>query len=243
VIEDVVDAAPFLRVFPEPAEVFADPALAEHVLPLVSIDLAVVDPSSAGWIHLVTPFEPPQGYLGEYTTAFHNDALSVNWLAFECEPDGRYRLAGDLRYFARADESFVEPWPGYLAEAHEIAGEERAAHDAARYRYGRDGALSVARRDDPLERDEGGKYPLALVDQIGGPVGAGNWAESVPDGWFAGGFDAIDPDDVRLVDAAGRPIVFVAGVPGWHYGEHGADWIMLFYEASSRRAYLTFDYS
>lgn len=114
--EDVMTAGTGLRVYPEPAEVFvADQAeLAEHLHPLVSIDLAEVDPAWRGWIHLVSPLEPAQGYLGDHTEASHSPLQKPNWLGFSLEDD-RYRLLGDLRYLARATtpEELPDPWPGF----------------------------------------------------------------------------------------------------------------------------------
>jgi hypothetical protein len=45
----------------------------------------------------------------------------------------------------------------------------------------------------------------------------------------------------RTVD--GRFYQFIAAVPGWHYREHGADRILLYYDPVERIALETFDFS
>lgn len=100
-IEDIVTPQPGLKVYPPDTDVFAEPdaALARHLHPLVSIDLATVDPSWQGWIHLLSPVEPYDGLVGQDTAAYHNDYLRANWIGFRLDDNNRYTLLGDPRYF------------------------------------------------------------------------------------------------------------------------------------------------
>lgn len=63
--EDAMTAGTASRVYPEPADVFVTDQLelAGHLYPLISIDLARVDPAWHWWIHLVSPLEPAEGHL------------------------------------------------------------------------------------------------------------------------------------------------------------------------------------
>jgi hypothetical protein len=114
---DIFEVTPFLRPFPDASEVFNEPIAqyAKHLHPLISIDLSVIDSSWSGWIHVVSPIEPYNGCVGEYTTSFHNDYLRENWIAF-CLENGRYSLLGDIRYFLLEnpfDDHIEKYWPKY----------------------------------------------------------------------------------------------------------------------------------
>ncbi|MEW1719538.1 hypothetical protein [Streptomyces sp. NPDC093109] len=228
-----------LRVYPEPADVFvADQiGLAEHLHPLVSIDLAEVDPAWHGWIHLVSPLEPTEGYLGDHTEAFHSPLQRTNWLGFALEDD-RYRLLGDPRYFVRATrpEELPDPWPGFRARLVEHCASEGRSYVAHRDAFRRDGNL-LMRHDDGSSRYDDATG-MALLEQLGGDADShGNWVQ--PDLFH------VEYDDERAwpVSPAGNPFRFVASVPGWHYRTTGADAILLFFEPVERLALLTFDWS
>jgi hypothetical protein len=238
--EEVMTAGTDLRVYPEPAEVFvADQIeLAEHLHPLVSIELSAVDPAWHGRIHLLSPVEPVAGYLGDHTEAFHSPLQRSNWLGFAVEDD-RYRLLGDRRYFARVTtaEELPDPWPGFRAELDEHCASEQRSYAAHRDAFRRDGVLLMRDDDGALRSD--GPNAMALLEQLGGePDSDGNWVQ--PDL-----FDLEDDDEdgVRPVSPAGNPFRFVASVPGWHYRGTGADSILLFFEPVERLALLTFDWS
>ncbi|MEZ0114788.1 hypothetical protein ABH920_008823 [Catenulispora sp. EB89] len=237
--EDVMTAGAGLRVYPEPAEVFvADQVeLAQHVHPLISIDLAGVDPAWHGWIHLVSPLEPTEGYLGDHTEAFHSSLQKPNWLGFSMEDD-RYRLLGDWRYFARATtpEELPDPWPGFRTQLHEHCESEERSYLAHRDAFRREGVLLMRREDGSPQFD--GAEAVAFLEQLGGEADAhGNWAQ--PDL-----FDIEHDDQIAWpVSPAGNPFRFVASVPGWHYRRGGADSILLFFEPVDRLALLTFDWS
>ncbi|GAA1257475.1 hypothetical protein GCM10009665_54800 [Kitasatospora nipponensis] len=236
---DVMVAGEGLRVYPEAAEVFVadQPELARHLHPLVSIDLARVDPAWHGWIHLVSPLEPAEGYLGDHTPAFHGALQRANWLGFAMDGDqgDRYRLLGDLRYFVRATtpEELPEPWPGFREELAAHCERQERSYRAHREVFRREGRLLMLDEDDvPYSHDA-----VALLEQLGGGAEPGNWAD----------FELFrleeDGEFVRPVSAAGHPFRFVAAVPGWHYRRSGADWILLFFEPVERLALLTFDWS
>ncbi|MEV8328615.1 MULTISPECIES: hypothetical protein [unclassified Kitasatospora] len=237
--EDVMTAGAALRIYPDPADVFvADQAeLARHLHPLVSIDLAQVNPAWHGWIHLLSPLEPSEGCIGDHTSAFHTGLQASNWLGFTLEGD-RFRLAGDLRYFARAagPGEVPDPWPGFHADLAEHCERQERSYRAHRDSFRREGRL-VHLGDDGLPYP-GSTGEMALLDQLGGYAdSAGNWIET--------DVFPLDYDGDRTwpVGPSGRRFEFVAAVPGWHYRSSGADWIMLFFEPVDRLALLTFDWS
>ncbi len=231
-------AGPGLRVYPEAAAVFVGDQveLAGHLHPLVSIDLAGVDPAWHGWIHLLSPLEPAGGFLGEYTGAFHAPLQTTNWIGFAMEGD-RYRLLGDVRYFARATApgELAEPYEGFRAQLEEHCLGQEESYRQYRESFRREGRLLMLGPDgtphyEPAEA-------VALLEQLGGSDEGGNWSEN---GFFP--LEYAD-DEARPISPAGHPFRFVAAVPGYHYRGSGADWILLFFEPVERLALLTFDWS
>ncbi|MFE6050955.1 hypothetical protein ACFQ6N_09380 [Kitasatospora sp. NPDC056446] len=237
--EDIMTAGAGLRVYPDPAEVFVTDQveLAAHLHPLVSIDLAGVDPAWQGWIHLVSPLEPAEAYLGDHTEAFHSPLQRTNWLGFSMEGD-RYRLLGDPRYFARATtpEELPDPWPGFRTRLDEHCDAEERSYLAHRDAYRREGVL-LMRDDDGSPRYEGATA-LTLLEQLGGDADShGNWVQ--PELFHV----EYDEDTAWPVSPAGNPFRFVASAHGWNYRRTGADSILLFFEPVERLALLTFDWS
>ena len=101
-IEHVRGVIPGIRPFPDVVDVFAEPVdkHARHFLPLVTIDLALLDESWNGPIHLIAPCEPYDGRVGEWGgEEFGNALLQPDWLAFKLSDQGKYELLGDWRYF------------------------------------------------------------------------------------------------------------------------------------------------
>jgi hypothetical protein len=227
-----------LRAFPEPADVFVadQTGLAEHLHPLISIDLAQVDPAWHGWIHLLSPLEPIEGYVGEHTHDFHSDLQRTNWIGFAMEGD-HYRLLGDVRYFAKATtaQEVPDPWVDFRSDLQAHCEAEEASYHAHRAAF-RDGGELIR-----LDRDGSPQYGIrqavALLDQLGGDVYPGNWAD--PD------LFPLDDDGEQVwpLSPAGNRFHFIAAVPGWHYRNNGADSILLFFEPTERLALLTFDWS
>ncbi|MEV7422582.1 MULTISPECIES: hypothetical protein [unclassified Streptomyces] len=158
--EDVMTAGTGLRVCPETADVFvADQVeLARHLHPLISVDLARVNPAWHGWIHLVSPLAAAEGYLGDHSQAFHSALQTTNWLGFAMD-GARYRLLGDVRYFARAavPEEVPEPWEGFRTRLDEHCERQERSYQAHRDTFRREGAL--------LRLDDEG-FPLHGIDRL-----------------------------------------------------------------------------
>lgn len=93
--EDIQELNEYLHAFPQAEDIFVaeQPWLKEHFLPLVSIDLAVLNPDWAGQtLHMVSPIEPYEGYIGDGTEQHHNEYTAPNWLAFRLTDDNRYEF-------------------------------------------------------------------------------------------------------------------------------------------------------
>ncbi len=231
----VTGAANGLRVYPDPADVFvADQQdLARYLHPLVSIDLNEVDDDWHGWIHLVSPVEPAQVCLGSFTKDFHSPLQVENWLGFAMEGD-RYRLTGDLRFFAKATtpEELADPFPGFREEVDELYEVEERSYQAHRDMYRRDGELLRLSPDGTVMSG-----PNEVLDVLGGDPYEGNW-------FTTGDFPCeTDDDGIWPISPAGNRFWYVAETPGWNYRNSGADSILLFFEPVQRLALLTFDWT
>jgi len=240
-IEAITTIQPYLRVYPSDEQVFDEPVTryARHLLPLVSIDLSVVNPSWQGWIHLVNTVEPEDEMVGIATHPFHNYWLRENWIGFHINDEGRYEMLGDFRYFYLENQpgTLPEHYPGHRQELEEHYVVQHTGFAEARTRFAQRGVfysqnLIRLNPDLDLSREE----PSTLITQLGGGVGAGNWAYGFP-------LDEGDENNVRPLTPEGIPFHFIASVHGWDYCASGADSILLFYEPDSKMALLTFDWS
>ena len=81
--EEIQELNDHLQAFPKAEDIFVkeQPWLKNHFLPLMSIDLAEINPEWAGQkVYMLCPFEPYGGYIGEGTSNYHNEYTSYNWL-------------------------------------------------------------------------------------------------------------------------------------------------------------------
>lgn len=222
---------PFLRPFPEPEAVFVAPVErhARHLHPLVSIDLSAVDPALSGWIHLVSPIEPCDGYLGDSGREHWGSYLQPNWIGFRLTPDHRYQLLGDFGFFAIENFGGKESYRGAVEELEKFYEDMHASYAEHKAAYRNDGQVC---RIDSLGRPK----RAAALSHLGGvaPVGNMIWSE-LP----GVAFTYSDADRAPRT-ADGRLYKFIAAVPGWNYRSSGADRILLYYDPVERIALQTF---
>jgi hypothetical protein len=252
-IENINALQPYLTVFPDATDVFAEPVekYARLVNPYLSIDLSAVNPAWTGKIHLVSPVEPIDGMLGELTTSTHNDYLKTNWIAFKLNAENRYELLGDFSYFAHENSSVKQSSKNLQAEidAHYVENKEGFAE--AKAKYAKYGALYGDYGGETLEEKQAYfDEPYNYLDQLGGPIGWGNWTSYCEDfniklntGYY---MDDEAEDDVYPISSTGNRFYFIACVPGYHFitkGYSEADAIILFYEPIERIVWITFDYT
>ncbi|HCV96854.1 hypothetical protein D3C87_302590 [compost metagenome] len=244
---------------PFPGDVFAtdQPWLADHLLPLIAIDLGLLRPELAGSVvTLLGPIEPYEGCLGDGTEAHHNAFTSSNWLAFELQADNRLRFLGNEGYFQRAPQnSDALPVDDALREH---AVEMQGSHAAARAYFQQHGVL-VSAVDIDEDDDDDERQQHAYLDNLGGPFWYGNWTDysTIPSAFriedLAGTTqrgtlhfrnDSTHlPDDGIRITRDGEPFFHVADVASYNWCASGADAILMFYEPRSRTLLFTFDWS
>ena len=102
--EEIKELNDHLQAFPKAEDIFVKEQqwLKNHFLPLMSIDLAEINPDWAGQkVYMLCPFEPYDGYIGNNTTEYHNEYTAPNWLAFRLTDDNKFEFLGKEGYFWR----------------------------------------------------------------------------------------------------------------------------------------------
>ncbi len=231
-----------LRPFPTADASFVDPRFAERVLaPLVSLDLAAVDPEWSGWLPIVAPFEPAEGYVGERTTGVHSYFARTNWLGFELTQDGRLDFKGDWAFFehyahpSRALTAHYEDQLAGFAQTRALAREHGALIHLQDLEYypieqlltrPQDWLVDVA---DPQPYGANWQHPRLF--ELGGIEHGEEY-----------GLSGVGGTDVHPLMPNGDRFHFVASVVGAHYLPRGADEVLVFFEPTSRTVLVTFDY-
>lgn len=241
--ENITELNEHLTPFPNSDNIFVEHQswLKDHFLPLISIDLGMLNDEWQGQIvHMINPFEPVEGYIGESTHDFHNEFTGENWLAFKLTNDNRYEFLGNEGYFERSaihqdsdmlDEEILEEYDEFIQEStqkYQLAQEYFAKTNKLVN-------IHTSKLDDKIDQEN-------WLSDLGGALSEqyGNWASSPkPPKAFLKELD----DDKLAISYNGNPFYFIAGVPAYNYGCSGADWIVMLYEPISRIVLFTFDWS
>lgn len=235
-MRDVLPPQPFLRPFPAPEDVFVEPVerYLRHLHPLISIELSAACPDLTGWIHLVSPIEPRDGYLGDRGEQAWGPYLQPNWIGFRLTADHRFQLLGDFKFFALEHEDSPEACLGEQQTLRDYYEEQRASFQAHKTQFDKTGQVCSITRY--------GYRPVAPLERLGGVAETANmiW-QDVPNAAFT--YKVFSSD--RTFDHAprtrdGRLFRFIASVPGWRYRKDGADQILLYYDPVERVALESF---
>ena len=216
--------------FPEASTVFsaAQPWLEKYLLPLVSFDLASLDPALGDVrLHFIKPVEPDNSCIGDEAWATHTDYCCENWLCFHLEDDGTYRFLAEEDYFI--GENIPPNTQKYFAEV-------RASYRQIKQLY-RESGVVVQRLDDNNLPRLGGP-PEFLPDFY-----RGNWSTIELPAAFTTGEDYDNWDEEADIRYQGRRFICIAADASYCWGEGGADDILLLYEPHSRLVLMTFDYT
>lgn len=246
--KDIIHSKPYLKVYPNPEDVFTSPTdrYFHHLLPLISIDLSMVNAKWQGWVHMLNPCEPHDGLLGEYTEAHHNYYCRSNWIGFHLNEDNKYELLSDWQYFllendmndlaTQYSQSFVDISIKELREQYILQHE---VYTKSKAHYVEHQLLYSPYFLNPKNRtSEQPDEPSNLLDQLGGGLGDANWTctSDMP-------IDESIEDDIVPITPEGKRFHFIAEVQAYNYCDNGPDGIILFYEPDSRTVLLTFDWT
>jgi hypothetical protein len=204
-----------LTPFPDDVFVEDQPWIADHLLPLLSIDLGLLRPEFAGTVvHMLQPVGPVDGYIGDGTTEFHNDFTAPNWFALQLTDENRYRFLGQEEYFEPYDDEYAARVKKRQAQVRAYAKEHGRLADFPRHRKGQASEQN-------------------WLDILGGDFWAGNWITEDP----PPAFDLVEDEENERIELTyqGKPFFPVACANGLT--------ILMFYEPESRTVLFTFDES
>jgi hypothetical protein len=232
-----------IRPFPDPMLVFNEPVARhrKYLQPLLSIDLQLCNADWQGQVHLLNPIEPYDGYLAERTSAAHTDFCRMNWLGCKLDEQSRYTLLAGFDYF-ELDSLQANPTAetrDYALELAEQYAEAEKSFSGFVDRYRQFGGLYAGKRFKLAEKDNPKARGYPWLSALGGRAPDGNWADG------SGVMSVVDDRKRGLV-----PVVadiddfhFIASAAGYHYRQHSADEILLFYSPHARVLLQTFDWT
>lgn len=249
VIQNIHEANDSVRPFPPPEDVFVEPVekYFKHLLPLVSMNLSLFDPDLSGWVHFVTPIEPYDGVIGQYTKRYHAYYLRENWIGFRIR-DGKYELPGDFRYFYLEKPSITarvkNQFDGQITILEKRYRTVRKEYAEKRQQFLEHGAIY----HQWAKKDSLGKYMekdrVELIQEIGGQCGCGNWSSGFP----LLEQEAVDQEGEEILNMIpltqdNRPFLYIGDLHGFNYIEGAADGILLFYDPVDKIVLFTFNWT
>ncbi|MFK8281346.1 hypothetical protein [Capnocytophaga cynodegmi] len=246
-IENINELNENLKPFPEAENIFSEkqPWLKDHFLPLISINLAEINPEWKDTIlHMISPFEPYDSYIGDGTEEHHNEFTTPNWLAFRLTEDNKYEFLGKEGFFLR---TAINNWDFNSEEEKDFQkmkeNLEKSKENVAKF-----GHLVNLRYPEY----KGKLNIMNFLDDLGGGFWYGNWTSSAEEEGIPSAFEITVkdflgddelPNDGIEITYQGNPFYYIGNVAGYNYCGSGADAIILMYEPVSRIVLFTFDYS
>ena len=242
--EEIQELNDHLQAFPKAEDIFVKEQqwLKNHFLPLMSIDLAEINPDWAGQkVYMLAPFEPYEGYIGDNTTEYHNEYTAPNWLAFRLTEDNKFEFLGKEGYFER---TVIHDWDFDSEEEKEFQKMQKSYKESkANFeKYGTLINIFALEYDGKIEKAN-------YLNRLGGENSFSNWTTSIESDEYPKAFDMkLDreeglPDDGISITYKGNPFYFIAETASYDWYDGGIDGIIMFYEPVSRIVLFTFDYS
>lgn len=252
--EPITQLLPTMTAFPEPSDIFIKEQawLANHFLPLLSIDLGELKPELTGTVvHMLNPLEPYDGHIGEKTTKYHTKYCGENFYAFRLTDDNRYEFLADEGYFLRSaiyhgelSEDY-QPDTGTYSQYGSYANNQEAIRTYAesKERFQRTGKLT-SKYGDTLKEQQ-------FLDAFGGDVEGDNWCSSFQS-WEHEAFGEHFPlknsyyrynNETMAIYCQEKPFFFVGQVAGYNWCSRGADDILMFYEPKNRIVLFTLNFT
>ena len=241
--EEIQELNDHLQAFPKAEDIFVKEQqwLKNHFLPLMSIDLAEINPEWAGQkVYMLFLIESYECYIVKNENKYHNEYTAPNWLAFRLTDDNKFEFLGKEGYFER---TAIHHWDFNSEEEKEFQemqkGYEKSKANVAKY-----GTLVNVRY--PEYKGELNKR--SFLEILGGKLEYGNWCSTIEEEEYPKAFkmkieDGKDDDEVVFdISYQGNPFYLVAEARAFYWVGAG-DNIIMMYEPVSRMVLFTFDYS
>ena len=242
--EEIQELNDHLQAFPKAEDIFVreQPWLKNHFLPLMSIDLAEINPDWAGQkVYMLCPFEPYGGYIGEGTSNYHNEYTSYNWLAFHLTDDNRFEFLGEEGFFQRTE---FHQWD-YNSRAEKEFQKMAQNYEKSKANVAKYGTLTNINNPE----FQGQPDRRNFLEKLGGKVKYGNWCNTIEQNWYPKAFDMNIPKGQSIEDAVinisyqGNPFYLVAETPSYVWVGGYGGYIIMLYEPVSRIVLYTFDFT
>lgn len=220
--EDIQELNEFLTPFPNSDDIFVahQSWLKDHFLPLISIDLGMLNDDWRGQVvHILNQCEDIYGYVGENTAPYHSVHCSENWLAFRLTDDNRYEFLADEGFFIRSpknSELKAKINQEYENDIDDYFAKQQEKYQKSKSHFEKHGSLIGNN---------------AFIDNLGGGFTWGNWTEAIDppvDIVMNLPFGSLDYDELEELPNEGidiryqdNPFYFIAGVPAYNYGCSG----------------------
>lgn len=231
-------------LLPEAKSVFVDPEEAgRYLLPLATIDASHALPHLNGPLHFVMPIDPYDGVVGEATGAFHSETCTFNFVGFNVV-NGLYSLDTDYQFFEQRyyenhpvrDSVHESVRPGWIQQV-----DEHYARTTSAYKD----VVTGYRAGDLTEDDMG------FVVALGGQPIDSNWSNM--GGNFSIEFLRSDNEEEEAftkhpypLTSDGRRYDYIGTIDSAPTGPCRLlppSETLLFYDAPTKRALLTFDWT
>ena len=241
--ENIQELNDHLQAFPKAEDIFVKEQqwLKNHFLPLMSIDLAEINPDWAGQkVYMLAPFEPYDGYIGNNTTEYHNEYTAPNWLAFRLTDDNKFEFLGKEGYFWR---TAIHHWD-FDSEMEKEFQKMQKSYEKSKANVTKYGTLVNVRYPEYNGKLNKKNY----LEILGGEPQYGNWCSTIEEEEYPKAFkmhiEDGEADDEVLFDISyqGNPFYLVAETGAYDWVGSGG-YIIMFYEPVSRIVLFTFDYS
>lgn len=245
VYKNINELNEYLTPFPSIDEIFVEHQswLKKHFLPLISIDLGMLNDGWRGQVvHMLNPFEPYEGYIGECTKKHHNKFVSANWLSFRLTCDNKYEFLADERYFARGLNT--QPTDVFDNSIYDKDFDDVQTHveeSVEYYQFRQKRFYQTGKLLGVYPNDGDGAVAQNWLDSMGGKLSE-NVKDWLSDCELPAAFVCQWQDDELVITYNDKAFYFIAGVPAYRYGCHGADWITLLYEPVSQIVLFTYGY-
>jgi len=242
--EEIQELNDHLQAFPKAEDIFVKEQqwLKNHFLPLMSIDLAEINPDWTGQkVYMLCPFEPYGGYIGDNTTEYHNEYTAPNWFAFRLTDDNKFEFLSKEGYFER---TAIHHWDFNSEEEKEFQEMKE------KYLQNKEGFAEYGYIPSRSYKDkEGNIHKGNLLDILGGHIIGGNWVGTISSKEYPKAFDMkleyenqSSPDWIKI-SYQGNPFYFIADTASYNWCGGHIDGIIMLYEPVSRIVLFTFDYS
>ena len=233
-----------LQVFPKAEDIFVKEQLwlKNHFFPLMSIDLAEINPDWAGQkVYMLFLLESYEFYIVKNENKYHNEYTAPNWFAFRLTDDNKFEFLGKEGYFER---TAIHQWN----------------FDSEKEREFQKNREEMTKNNLTIEKKEGlfqinyinydGKlFNIKLFNNLDNNIAYLNWSKKIDENTCPRNFHMEKEkkektDEMKInISYEGNPFYFITSMASHNFCGDNVDTIIMLYEPVSRIVLYTFDYS